>query len=142
MVVPEVNADVLSDFSQGGIIANPNCSTIQMLVALAPLHRISPITRVNVATYQSVSGTGHNGIEALATQTAQTLNGAPVEPSVYTKQIAFNVLAHIDSFQDNGYTREEMKMVWETKKFLIIRLRSIPRVLGASLLWTCRSAPH
>jgi aspartate-semialdehyde dehydrogenase len=99
-----------------GIIANPNCSTIQMLVALKPLHDAATITRINVATYQAVSGTGKSAIEELAAQTARLLNGQPAEPSVYPRQIAFNALPHIDSFQDNGYTREEMKMVWETQK--------------------------
>ncbi len=142
LVVPEVNAHILDGFAQGGIIANPNCSTIQMLVALAPLHNISPITRVNVATYQSVSGTGNDGIEALATQTAQTLNGAPVEPSVYPKQIAFNVLAQIDSFEDNGYTREEMKMVWETKKILDSAIEVNPTCVRVPVFYGHAEAVH
>jgi aspartate-semialdehyde dehydrogenase len=87
-----------------------------MLVALKPLHDAARITRINVATYQAVSGTGKSAIEELAAQTARLLNGQPAEPSVYPRQIAFNALPHIDSFQDNGYTREEMKMVWETQK--------------------------
>ncbi|MEQ8513972.1 MAG: aspartate-semialdehyde dehydrogenase, partial [Chromatocurvus sp.] len=96
--------------------ANPNCSTIQMLVALKPLYDAVGIRRINVATYQAVSGTGKEAIEELAGQTARLLNGQPAEPEVYPKQIAFNALPHIDTFQDNGYTREEMKMVWETQK--------------------------
>jgi aspartate-semialdehyde dehydrogenase len=116
LVVPEVNPQALADYAVRNIIANPNCSTIQMLVALKPLHDAAQITRINVATYQAVSGTGKEAIEELAGQTARLLNGQPVERAVYPKQIAFNVLPQIDSFQDNGYTREEMKMVWETRK--------------------------
>ena len=116
LVVPEVNAHAIAQYTQRNIIANPNCSTIQMLVALKPLHDAARITRINVATYQAVSGTGQSAIEELASQTARLLNGQPVEPAVYPRQIAFNALPHIDSFQDNGYTREEMKMVWETRK--------------------------
>ncbi|HVT62998.1 MAG TPA: aspartate-semialdehyde dehydrogenase, partial [Legionellaceae bacterium] len=101
-----------------GIIANPNCSTIQMLVALKPLHDAVGIARINVATYQSVSGTGKDAIRELISQMGELLNGRPVTPKVYPQQIAFNVLPHIDEFQDNGYTREEMKMVWETHKIL------------------------
>jgi aspartate-semialdehyde dehydrogenase len=116
LVVPEVNPHAVADYKNRGIIANPNCSTIQMLVALKPIYDAVGITRINVSTYQAVSGTGKPAIEELASQTAALLNGKPVEASVYPKQIAFNVLPHIDSFEDNGYTREEMKMVWETRK--------------------------
>ncbi len=98
------------------IIANPNCSTIQMLVALKPIYDAVGIERINVATYQAVSGTGKEAIEELASQTARLLNGQEAKCEVYPRQIAFNVLPHIDTFQDNGYTREEMKMVWETRK--------------------------
>ncbi|SEP67523.1 aspartate-semialdehyde dehydrogenase [Ectothiorhodospira magna] len=118
LVVPEVNPHAVAGYKNRGIIANPNCSTIQMLVALKPLHDAAGIERVNVATYQAVSGTGKEAIEELATQTAQLLNGKPVECKVYPKQIAFNVLPHIDVFMDNGYTKEEMKMVWETRKIM------------------------
>ncbi len=118
LVVPEVNAHAIAHYRNRNIIANPNCSTIQMLVALKPIHDAVGITRINVATYQAVSGTGKEAIEELATQTANLLNGRPVEPKVYPKQIAFNVLPHIDAFQDNGYTKEEMKMVWETRKIM------------------------
>jgi aspartate-semialdehyde dehydrogenase len=118
LVVPEVNPQALAAFRNRNIIANPNCSTIQMLVALKPIHDAVGIERINVATYQAVSGTGKEAIEELANQTANLLNGRPVEAKVYPKQIAFNVLPHIDSFQDNGYTKEEMKMVWETRKIL------------------------
>ena len=118
LVVPEVNAAALADYGNRNIIANPNCSTIQMVVALKPIHDAVGITRINVATYQAVSGTGKEAIEELARQTADLLNGRPVEPKVYPRQIAFNVLPHIDVFQENGYTKEEMKMVWETRKIM------------------------
>ncbi len=118
LVVPEVNPDAVGDYERHGIIANPNCSTIQMLVALKPLHDAVGVERVNVATYQAVSGTGKDAIEELAHQTANLLNGRPVECKVYPKQIAFNALPHIDVFQENGYTKEEMKMVWETRKIM------------------------
>ncbi len=118
LVVPEVNPDKIGAYKDHGIIANPNCSTIQMLVALKPIHDAVGIERINVCTYQAVSGTGKDAIEELATQTANLLNAKPVEPSVYPCQIAFNVLPHIDVFQNNGYTKEEMKMVWETRKIM------------------------
>ncbi len=116
LVVPEVNIEALAGYTQRNIIANPNCSTIQMLVALKPIYDAVGIERVNVATYQAVSGTGKEAIEELAGQTARLLNGQEAECEVYPKQIAFNALPHIDTFQENGYTREEMKMVWETQK--------------------------
>ena len=116
LVVPEVNSHALNRFADRNIIANPNCSTIQMLVALKPIYDAVGIARINVATYQAVSGTGKSAIEELASQTARLLNGQPAESKVYPKQIAFNALPHIDTFQENGYTREEMKMVWETQK--------------------------
>ena len=116
LIVPEVNPHALAGYTQRGIIANPNCSTIQMLVALKPIYDAVGIARINVATYQAVSGTGKEGIEELATQTAKLLNGKSIDCQVYPKQIAFNLLPHIDTFQENGYTREEMKMVWETRK--------------------------
>jgi aspartate-semialdehyde dehydrogenase len=118
LVVPEVNPHKIADYKNRGIIANPNCSTIQMLVALKPIHDAVGIERINVATYQSVSGTGKEAIEELASQTAELLNGRSVKAQVYPKQIAFNVLPHIDKFMDNGYTKEEMKMVWETRKIM------------------------
>ncbi len=118
LVVPEVNGHRLDGLGPGALIANPNCSTIQMVVALAPIHRAFGIERVNVATYQSVSGAGRKGMEELARQTADRLNMREVEPSAFTQPIAFNVLPSIDTLQDNGYTREEMKMHWETRKIL------------------------
>ncbi|MGD2055299.1 MAG: aspartate-semialdehyde dehydrogenase [Gammaproteobacteria bacterium] len=118
LVVPEVNPAAVRDYARRGIIANPNCSTIQMLVALKPIHDAARIERINVCTYQAVSGTGKEAIEELETQTAQLLNGKQAEAHVYPRQIAFNVLPHIDVFQENGYTKEEMKMVWETRKIM------------------------
>ncbi|MGH1542390.1 MAG: aspartate-semialdehyde dehydrogenase [Arenicella sp.] len=117
LVVPEVNPHALHEYSSN-IIANPNCSTIQMLVALKPLYDAVGIDRINVCTYQAVSGTGKSAIEELAAQTAQLLNMQKIETKVYPKQIAFNVLPQIDVFTENGYTKEEMKMVWETQKIL------------------------
>ncbi len=118
LIVPEVNAHAIAKYKDTNIIANPNCSTIQMLVALKPIHDAVGITRVNVATYQAVSGTGKEAIEELGGQTARLLNGQDIQTNVYPKQIAFNVLPHIDTFQENGYTKEEMKMVWETHKIM------------------------
>jgi len=118
LVIPEVNPHAIEQYTARNIIANPNCSTIQMLVALKPVHDNFGIERINVCTYQAVSGTGKEAIEELASQTVRLLNGKPAECEVYPRQIAFNVLPHIDTFEDNGYTREEMKMVWETRKIL------------------------
>ena len=118
LVVPEVNPQAIADYTRHNIIANPNCSTIQMLVALKPLHDEAGIERINVCTYQAVSGTGKEAIEELAMQTAELLNGRTAKATVYPKQIAFNVLPQIDVFMDNGYTKEEMKMVWETRKIM------------------------
>jgi aspartate-semialdehyde dehydrogenase len=118
LVVPEVNPEAIAQYRNRGIIANPNCSTIQLLVALKPIHDAAGIERINVCTYQAVSGTGKKAIDELAQQTAQLLNARPVTAAVYPKQIAFNVLPQIDVFLDNGYTKEEMKMVWETRKIM------------------------
>ncbi len=118
LVVPEVNVEALSHYRNANIVANPNCSTIQMVVALKPIYDAVGIERINVATYQSVSGAGRKGVNELADQTAGLLNGNPITPNVFQKQIAFNVIPHIDIFLDNGYTKEEMKMVWETRKIL------------------------
>ncbi len=116
LVVPEVNPEAVADYKNRNIIANPNCSTIQMLVALKPIYDLVGIERINVATYQAVSGSGKPAIEELAGQTAALLSGKEIETKIYPKQIAFNVLPQIDVFMENGYTKEEMKMVWETKK--------------------------
>ncbi len=118
LVVPEVNPHAIAQYTNRGIIANPNCSTIQMVVALKPIHDAATIERLNVCTYQAVSGTGKEAVEELEQQTAALLNGKPYPGGVYPKQIAFNALPHIDAFQDNGYTKEEMKMVWETQKIM------------------------
>jgi len=118
LVVPEVNPDAIAGYRTRGIIANPNCSTIQMVVALKPLHDDAGIERINVCTYQAVSGAGRSAIEELARQTTTLLNGRPLTIDGDAKQIAFNAVPHIDRFEDNGYTREEMKMAWETRKIL------------------------
>ena len=116
LVVPEVNPEDVKDHR--GIIANPNCSTIQMVVALYPLHKVNPIKRITVATYQSVSGTGSAAIEELRVQSRVILDGGKATPEVYPYQIAFNLLPEIDVFLDNGYTKEEWKMVEETRKIM------------------------
>ncbi len=116
LVVPEVNPKDIAQYSKKGIIANPNCSTIQMVVALKPLHDAAKLKRVVVSTYQAVSGTGRNAIDELRMQSGELLNGRPADCKVYPHQIAFNCLPQIDDFLDNGYTKEEMKMVNETRK--------------------------
>lgn len=117
LVIPEVNPEALAAYKKRGIIANPNCSTIQMLVALKPIYDAVGITRINVVTFQSVSGAGKTAFHELIQQAGQLLNGLPIkQPKAFTQQIAFNVIPHIDEFEENGYTREEMKMVWETQK--------------------------
>ena len=118
LVVPEVNAHALADFRNRNIIANPNCSTIQMMVALKPIHDAVGIERINVCTYQSVSGAGKSAMEALARQTAELLNAKSVTGDEFSRQIAFNVIPQIDEFLENDYTKEEMKMVWETQKIM------------------------
>lgn len=117
LVVPEVNPQAIAGYKARGIIANPNCSTIQMVVALKPIHDAVGIERINVATYQSVSGAGKEAVEELAAQSAALLSGREAgAPKTIAKQIAFNCVPQIDRFEANGYTREEMKMVWETRK--------------------------
>ncbi|MDD2775609.1 MAG: aspartate-semialdehyde dehydrogenase [Gallionella sp.] len=118
LVVPEVNPHAIAQYKNRGIIANPNCSTIQMLVALKPIRDAVGIARINVATYQAVSGTGKEAIDELANQTRALFNSQEPEVEVYPKRIAFNVIPQIDVFMDNGYTKEEMKMVWETQKIM------------------------
>jgi aspartate-semialdehyde dehydrogenase len=117
LVVSEVNPDALKDIPRG-IVANPNCSTMQMVVALAPIHRAVGIERINVATYQSVSGGGRSALEELGRQTAAILGFQDPDPQRFPVQIAFNLIPHIDEFMDNGFTKEEMKLVWETRKIL------------------------
>jgi len=116
LVVPEINGALVKEQNDRRIIANPNCSTIQMVVALKPIYDAVGIRRINVASYQSVSGAGASGVRELAGQTADLLNGNSPTINVMPKQIAFNAIPAIDDFQDNGYTKEEMKLVWETKK--------------------------
>jgi aspartate-semialdehyde dehydrogenase len=119
LVVPEVNPQAIAGYQARNIIANPNCSTIQMVVALKPIYDAVGITRINVCTYQSVSGAGKEAVDELAAQTTALMSGRdPDPPQVIAKRIAFNVVPQIDKFQDNGYTKEEMKMHWETRKIL------------------------
>lgn len=126
LIVPEVNPEALPDYAKRGIIANPNCSTIQMVLALKPLHDAATIKRVVVATYQSVSGAGKEAMDELAKQSINLFNQKPIEPHVFPHQIAFNCLPHIDVFLDNDYTKEEMKMIWETQKILDPAIRVSP----------------
>ncbi len=123
LIVPEVNPDAIAGYRRKNIIANPNCSTAQMVVALKPLHDFATIKRVVVATYQSVSGAGKQGMDELFEQSRNIFVGNEAEPSKFTKQIAFNVIPHIDDFLDDGSTREEWKMVVETKKILDPKIR-------------------
>lgn len=116
LIVPEVNLHTLVDCKKMGIIASPNCNTIPLAVGLKPIYDAVGIERINVATYQSVSGTGKEAVQELTEQTRQLLANQQVQPKVYPQQIAFNVLPHIDDFEDNGYTREEMKIIWEMRK--------------------------
>jgi aspartate-semialdehyde dehydrogenase len=118
LVVPEVNPDAIDGFTRRNIIANPNCSTAQLVVALKPLHDAATIKRIVVATYQSVSGAGKDGMDELFQQTRAVFVADPVEAKKFTKRIAFNVIPHIDVFMEDGYTKEEWKMVAETKKML------------------------
>jgi aspartate-semialdehyde dehydrogenase len=118
LVVPEVNPEAIVGFTKKGIIANPNCSTIQMVVALKPLHDLAGLKRVVVATYQSVSGAGKEAMDELFNQTRAIFVNDPVQPGKFTKQIAFNVIPHIDDFMDSGETKEEWKLMVETKKIL------------------------
>ena len=142
LVVPEVNPEDLRNYKPRNIIANPNCSTIQMLVALAPIHKVFEITRVNVATYQAVSGAGQSGIEELGKQTAALLAFQKPEKSVFSQDIAFNVIPQIDVFQDNGYTREEMKMVWETQKMLDANILVNPTCVRVPVFYGHSEAIH
>ncbi|MET0372326.1 MAG: aspartate-semialdehyde dehydrogenase [Sphingobium sp.] len=123
LIVPEVNPDAIDGYTKKNIIANPNCSTAQMVVALKPLHDAATIKRVVVATYQSVSGAGKAGMDELFEQSRNIFVGDPAEPKKFTKQIAFNVIPHIDVFLDDGSTKEEWKMVAETKKILDSKIK-------------------
>ena len=135
LVVPEVNADAAAGFTKKNIIANPNCSTAQLVVALKPLHDHAKIKRVVVATYQSVSGAGKDAMDELFSQTKSVFTLDEVENKKFTKRIAFNVIPHIDVFMDDGSTKEEWKMVQETKKILDPKIRSEERRVGKE----CRS---
>ena len=115
LIVPQVNPEAIKNMKKN-IIANPNCSTAQLVIALKPLHDLFNIVRIVVSTYQSVSGGGKDPMDELIEQTKSSLENKQIKPRNFTKQIAFNAIPHIDTFQDNGYTREEMKMVWETQK--------------------------
>jgi len=125
LIVPEVNADAVAGFRRKGIIANPNCSTAQLVVALKPLHDRAKITRVVVSTYQSVSGAGHDAMDELFAQTRAVYVTDPVEPKKFPKRIAFNVIPHIDEFMEDGFTKEEWKMVAETKKILDPKIKLV-----------------
>src|SRR5688500_5301505 len=125
LIVPEVNPDAIDGYKARKIIANPNCSTAQMVVALKPLHDAATIKRVVVSTYQSVSGAGKEGMDELFEQSRNIFVGDPAVPRKFTKQIAFNVIPHIDVFLDDGYTKEEWKMVVETKKILDTKIKVV-----------------
>jgi aspartate-semialdehyde dehydrogenase len=125
LIVPEVNPEAIDGYTAKNIIANPNCSTAQMVVALKPIHDAAKITRVVVATYQSVSGAGKAGMDELFEQSRNIFVGDPADPKKFTKQIAFNVIPHIDSFLDDGSTKEEWKMVVETKKILDPKIKVV-----------------
>ncbi len=143
LVVPEVNPAALADYRRRGIVANPNGSAIQLLVALKPIYDAVGIERINVSTYQAVSGAGKAAVEELAGQTAQLLNGQGARCRVFAKQIAFNCLPQIDTFEDNGYTREEMKIVWETRKVLAdAQLRVNPTCVRIPVFYGHSAAVH
>ncbi len=142
LVVAEVNPEAIAGYTTRGIIANPNCSTMQMLVALAPLHRAATITRINVATYQSVSGAGRSGMDELGKQTADLLAFRKVKPKKFPVQIAFNLIPQIDVFMENGYTKEEMKMVWETQKILSSKIVVNPTCVRVPVFYGHSEALH
>jgi aspartate-semialdehyde dehydrogenase len=142
LVVAEVNPEAIAGYKTRGIIANPNCSTMQMLVALAPLHRAATITRINVATYQSVSGAGRSGMDELGKQTADLLAFRKVKPKKFPVQIAFNLIPQIDVFMENGYTKEEMKMVWETQKILSTKIVVNPTCVRVPVFYGHSEAVH
>lgn len=142
LVISEVNPEAIAGYKTRGIIANPNCSTMQMLVALAPLHRAANITRINVATYQSVSGAGRSGLEELGKQTADLLNFRKFKPKKFSQQIAFNLIPQIDVFVENGYTKEEMKMVWETQKILGANILVNPTCVRVPVFYGHSEAIH
>ena len=142
LIVPEVNSDKISQYKDAGIIANPNCSTIQMLVAIKPIHDVCKIKRINVCTYQAVSGTGNSAINELKDQIHAYVNNEKLVRNIYPKQIAFNVIPHIDKFMENGYTKEEMKMVWETKKILDSNIEVNPTAVRVPVFFGHSEAVH
>ena len=142
LVVSEVNPEAIAGYKKRGIIANPNCSTMQMLVALAPLHRVAKITRINVATYQSVSGAGRSGLDELGKQTADMLSFKAPKIKKFSRQIAFNLIPQIDTFMENGYTKEEMKMVWETQKILDPAITVNPTCVRVPVFYGHSEAVH
>ena len=142
LIVPEVNGKEISCYKETGIIANPNCSTIQMLVAIKPIHDVCKIKRINVCTYQAVSGSGNLAIEELKNQIHAFTQNKNIESKIYPKQIAFNVIPQIDKFMDNGYTKEEMKMVWETKKILDDAIEVNPTTVRVPVFYGHSEAVH
>tara|TARA_B100002019_G_scaffold278660_1_gene279722 strand:- start:8 stop:1030 length:1023 start_codon:yes stop_codon:yes gene_type:complete len=134
LVVPEVNPEDISKYKETNIIANPNCSTIQMLVALKPLHDEFNIQHINVSTYQAVSGSGKDGVEELLQQSSAYIDQRSMDMKVYPKQIAFNTIPFVDCFLDNDYTREEMKMVWETHKIMDKKITINPTAVRVPVL--------
>tara|TARA_Y200000002_G_C22673533_1_gene661110 strand:+ start:1304 stop:2326 length:1023 start_codon:yes stop_codon:yes gene_type:complete len=142
LIVPEVNGKEISCYKETGIIANPNCSTIQMLVAIKPIHDVCKIKRINVCTYQAVSGSGNLAIEELKDQINAYTQNKNIESKIYPKQIAFNVIPQIDQFMDNGYTKEEMKMVWETKKILDDAIEVNPTAVRVPVFYGHSEAVH
>ena len=142
LVVSEVNPEAIAGYKTRGIIANPNCSTMQMLVALAPIHRAATIKRINVATYQSVSGAGRSGMDELGKQTADLLAFRKVKPKKFPVQIAFNLIPQIDVFLENGYTKEEMKMIWETQKILGANIVVNPTCVRVPVFYGHSEAVH
>tara|TARA_B100000614_G_scaffold6608_2_gene6218 strand:- start:4123 stop:5145 length:1023 start_codon:yes stop_codon:yes gene_type:complete len=142
LIVPEINSDQIGSYKLSGIIANPNCSTIQMLVAIKPIHDACNIKRINVCTYQAVSGTGNNAIQELNDQVNAYVNNKDIVSKVYPKQIAFNVIPQIDNFMENGYTKEEMKMVWETKKIMDEKIEVNPTTVRVPVFYGHSEAVH
>jgi aspartate-semialdehyde dehydrogenase len=135
LVVPQVNPHRIKDFKNRGIIANPNCSTIQMVVALYPIHKVNPIRRIIVSTYQSVSGAGQKGIDALLREIEAYHKKMEIQPQHFPHQIAFNCIPHIDVFQENNYTKEEMKMVFETRKIMESDIKVAPTTVRVPVLY-------
>ena len=142
LIVPEINPDEIGNYKSSGIIANPNCSTIQMLVAIKPIHDVYKIKRINVCTYQAVSGTGNDAIKELNDQVNAYVNKKEIISEVYPKQIAFNVIPQIDKFMKNGYTKEEMKMVWETKKIMDDKIEVNPTTVRVPVFYGHSEAVH